>query len=110
MRLITAATAFVLLGLPRLQAATFGVLYSRTSDRANPLPLDGASVSGHIYIFMPPDSSTRRVRWSIDGAPYRTDRNSPFDLVGGTANVAEPFNVNQLTNGPHAITAAVTRR
>lgn len=88
------------------------VLFSLTPDRASPVALDGATVSGSIYAFASPEPGVRRVRFYLDnpaatGTPYRTENNPPFDLAGGPATLPAPFSTLSLANGPHSVTASI---
>lgn len=92
----------------------YSLVYSTSSNRSNPVDLDGATVNGNIYAFTTPATGVTRVRYFIDnpsatGTPYRTENSAPHDLGGGSATVADPFNTGSLTNGSHTITAAVDR-
>jgi hypothetical protein len=93
-------------------AQTYQLLISATSNRASPQPLDQATLTGNVYVFTGPDTFVQRVRFYIDdpdrsGPPHRTENSGPFDLQGGTAANASPYNTAQLANGPHTITASL---
>lgn len=96
--------------LLRAGASPFTVVYSLSPDRRNPLPLQGASVSGPIYPFLAPASGVRGVAYWMDdptrmGRPFRVTRQPPFD-VGGTdgSGVPRPFDTSALAGGPHTLT------
>ena len=100
--------------------AVVGLVVSTSPDRSNSVPLNGAPVSGNIYVSYKLISPTvgsnpaKQVKFWLDdpspdsptGSPYRTDYSSPFDLVGsnsdGTAKTLT------TSNGVHTVTAQVT--
>ncbi|HMC79230.1 MAG TPA: hypothetical protein VKO35_01615, partial [Acidimicrobiia bacterium] len=86
------------------------ILFSLSPSRADPHPLDGATVSGRIYVFLEPAPSAIGVRyWSDD--PFREDdsgRNErpPFDLLGsGTDGMAAPLDTTLESDGVHELAA-----
>jgi hypothetical protein len=93
--------------------ASFDILVSQSATRSSPVPLQGQTVSGNIYVFTSPDTSDiSRVRFYLDdpnmtGTPRQLERNGPYDFAGGSVNTANPFNTATLVNGTHTITAAV---
>ena len=97
------------------QTVTYQLLLSFSPDRSSPVLLQGATVTGDIYVFTSPDTgvnatSSNRVEFFIDdpqmlGAPFREERLAPFDLGGGTVDLADPVNASTFGNGSHTITA-----
>ncbi len=92
--------------------AAYALSLSNSADRANPVALDGKSVSGDIYVFLTPGTGASQVRFYLDntsgsGTPSQTEGNPPYDFAGGSAAAASPYNTGQLANGAHTITAAV---
>jgi hypothetical protein len=103
--------------------AAVGLVVSTSSNRSNPVPLNGLAVSGNLYVSYVLISPTAAVKpvtqvqfWLDDpnpssptGSPVMTQRRSPFDFAGtrvdGTAN---PFSTTGLSKGIHTITARVT--
>jgi hypothetical protein len=91
----------------------YALLVSTSSNRSSPVPLDGTTVSGRIYVFVSPQTEIARARFFVDdptmtGEPYGTDVAAPYDLAGtGAKGRALPFDTAQLTDGPHTVTAAV---
>jgi hypothetical protein len=87
--------------------------FSYQADRSGPVALNGATVSGPVYVFTAPDrATTTRVRFYVDDigrvrSPYRTESNPPYDLGGGSVTAASPFQTTSLTNGSHTLTAVV---
>jgi purple acid phosphatase-like protein/BACON domain-containing protein/calcineurin-like phosphoesterase family protein len=94
-------------------AAPYSALVSLSSSRSAPTPLNGASVSGNVYVFTSPDGSEiSAVRFYLDdpnmlGSPRRRESNAPYDFVGGTVQVGNPFDTRTIANGSHTISAAV---
>ena len=89
------------------------LVYSMSSTRAAPVALAGASVSGAIYVFTTPDSSTTtKVLFYVDDpsrlkAAYHQENTAPYDLVGGTVATANAFATTAVADGQHSLTAAV---
>lgn len=97
---------------PRVSLAVPDLVYSTSDDRSNPDPLDEATVSEDIYVFVSPPEDTVEVEFWVDdptrsGPAVRTDTTAPFDLVGGTTT-ADPFDTLTLSEGAHTITAVAT--
>jgi hypothetical protein len=86
---------------------------SATSNRANPVLLTGATLSGNAYIFLGAalDSivDLRTVTFRLDGNNLGSDGSVPYDAKGtrsdGTANAISTRN---LTNGTHTLTVTVS--
>ncbi len=89
------------------------LVYATSASRTAPLSLSGATVSGSIYAFTTPDSTTTtKVLFYVDDpnrlrAAYRQENTAPYDLAGGTATVASPYATSALADGSHTLTAAV---
>jgi len=93
-------------------SGTYSLLVSTSSNRSNPGPLTGKTVSDKIYAFTTPDSGVNRVRFYLDnpnmtGTPRKTEGTAPYDFAGGTVSTANPFDTKTLPDGSHTITAAV---
>jgi hypothetical protein len=91
----------------------YHLMFSETADRADPMPLEGAVVTGQLYAFTEPDSDVQSVQFFIDdqdmvGAPHTIENTAPFDLGGGTADLSNGFDTTSLSEGYHVLTAAVT--
>jgi hypothetical protein len=83
------------------------LMLSATPDRANPQPLAGAgSLTGNVYVFA--ESQVGPVTFLIDGAQVRVEATAPYDLAGGTATAAAPFDTRTLSDGGHNIQATTT--
>ena len=88
---------------------------SATANRANPLDLEGATVSRNMYVYSTPDTGVSEVRFFVDDAtmtkpPVMVERGAPFDLKGTNADgTAKPYNTKTLANGQHTITASMTK-
>ena len=97
---------------PPPAATTHSLLLSLSSDRSNPVPLEGSSVDGGIYVFLSPPSGIESVRFYLDdrsmsGSPRATERSGPWDLAGGSSSTANPFDTSTLAAGTHTLTAAI---
>ncbi len=93
---------------------TYALLVSSSSDRSNPTPLAGMTVSGNIYAFTSPATGVYRVRFYLDdpnmsGTPRQIERSAPHDFAGGTVSTANAFDTRKVSNGSHTITAAVEK-
>jgi len=83
---------------------------SSSSDRSQPLPLDGAIVSGPAFVFV--DGTATGIEsalfWFDDptmaGAAYSSDAEAPFDFGGGTTTTASPWNSAAVADGTHTMT------
>lgn len=89
------------------------LMLSTVPDRSNPVPLEGQTVSGNIYVFTTPDTGVSRVSFYVDdptmsGSPHHVERYAPYDFAVTAADgTALPFNTGELPEGPHEITALV---
>ncbi|HEX5948431.1 MAG TPA: metallophosphoesterase family protein [Actinomycetota bacterium] len=86
---------------------------STSPDRSVPAALDGATLTGTVYVFVAPSSGASRVRFWLDnpsmsGTPTTTEKSAPWDLAGTNSNgTAKPTDTTKLTDGAHTIHAAV---
>lgn len=101
-----AGSALALAATPAFGQTSPSLGYSTSSDRSNNQALNGATISGTVYIFVRPTSlDVGNVRFFLDGLVVRDEGNPPYDFAGGTATVANPFNANTLSDGQHTIEA-----
>jgi cysteine-rich repeat protein len=91
----------------RVASTQTDLLLSLSPTRADPVLLDGATVSGDIYVFSDPAAAIGSVAFAIDGMLQRTESAPPFDLGGTGAPDAFPFSTLTLSEGPHTVTATV---
>ena len=94
-------------------AGDFVLQVSQSSNRANPVDLNGQTVSDNIYVFASPDTGATQVRFYLDdpsasGTPVQTEGNAPWDFAGGTGAGANPYDTKKLSNGAHSITASIS--
>ena len=81
----------------------------RDPDRIGSTDLSGATVAGNIYVFLGGDvNGVQQVEFRVDNRTVSIDRSAPWDLVGGTASAARPFDTTTLANGSHSVSAIVT--
>ncbi len=59
---------------------------SATSDRRNPVPLDGRSISSPIAVFVPREPDVVSVAFFLDDVLVRTERFAPYDFAGTAGN------------------------
>ena len=89
------------------------LLLSTSATRSSPVPLQGQTVGGTIYVFVSPESGVARVRFFVDdptmsGVPFGTDTSAPWDLAGtGKNGNAKPYDTTQLADGQHEVTASI---
>jgi N-acetylneuraminic acid mutarotase/glucose/arabinose dehydrogenase len=94
-------------------AGAYELQMSSAPDRSAPVPLQGAQVSGLIYVFVAPQTGITQVRFfvndpSMTGAPAQTEKLAPYDLAGTAANgTAQPYSTAGLPAGTNSVTAAV---
>jgi len=85
--------------------------YSTSSGRSGEATLEGAIVSGKVYVFARPEHAVSEVRFWLDdpgmsGAPRQTEKYSPYDFAGsGSSGLANPFDTAKVPDGEHTITA-----
>ncbi len=82
--------------------------YSQEADRDPASKLDGAVVSGKLYVFVPSVSAIVQVRYYLDGQLRQTEDQAPWDLAGGTTAAANPLDTRALTDGTHDILAEIS--
>jgi hypothetical protein len=93
---------------------TASLVVSSSPDRADPHPLDGATVVGDAYVFVDSDERVQRAELYLDRstsqAPTRVEQHPPFDL--GATNqktlLALPMPTAQLGVGVHTLIVVVS--
>ncbi|MGH2753476.1 MAG: right-handed parallel beta-helix repeat-containing protein [Actinomycetota bacterium] len=85
-------------------------LVSATPDRASPVVLEGSTIAGTAYVFLPAPTGTSSVSFYLDdpatlGPPRQVEMVAPFDLAGGTVQTAQGLDTTQLANGEHVVVA-----
>jgi large repetitive protein len=96
-------------------ASSYELEVSLSADRSSPVPVEGATLAGNVYIFVPSAPEITRVRFFLDnpqmaGTPRVTERNAPWDFAGtSSSGTANPFDASSLAGGSHVVTAAVDR-
>ena len=89
------------------------LMVSLSPERAEPVALEGTTVSGLIYVFVVSAEAERVEFWLDDPnrstVPMQTERHAPFDLAGGEVNRANPLDVLALGEGRHYVSARVTK-
>lgn len=84
------------------------VRLGQEATRSMSEPLEGTTVSGDAYIFVEalPRTGTVEFRLSgpeLDTRTLRVERNAPYDLAGGSVDLARPFDTRDLTDGIHRL-------
>ena len=92
----------------------YDLLLSFSRDRSNPVPLDGETVTGNIYVFAGPDVGVSQVQFFLDdpemtGDPIQIEKKAPYDFAGSTSGqvYGKPYDSTQLPDGTHEITALI---
>jgi hypothetical protein len=113
---IAALLMALVLGLSRAgyAASAYTLLVSTSPDRSSPAVLEGATLSGDVYLFTEDTSAgVAAVRFWLDnptmtGTPRKTERNWPHDFNGtASSGLALPFDTERIADGEHVVTAAV---
>jgi N-acetylneuraminic acid mutarotase/glucose/arabinose dehydrogenase len=106
----------LLLSIPLAStAAAYELRVSSAPDRSGAVLLQGAQVSGLMYVFVLPETGISRVRFFVNnptmtGTPVKTEGVAPYDLAGTAANgTALPYDTAALPAGSNTVTAAVDR-
>ena len=119
-RRVAVAVAFALLAAwfaPTQRAhasGSTGLYLSLRADRSGAALLGGQTVSGNVYVYWSKSAApaetkgTTRVDFSVDGAGYRSELVSPFDLGGTASNgTAGAYSTSVLAAGSHRVDARV---
>jgi len=86
---------------------------SSSPDRSSSARLDGAVVTGQVYVFLTSPRYLHRVEFYLDDPgrarpPVRVDTTAPFDFAGTAAGRrANPYDTARLAEGSHTITAVL---
>jgi hypothetical protein len=79
--------------------------FSTRSRRTNPAPLDAATVTRPIAVFVPTEPDIASVRFSVDGVLRSTERFAAYDL--GTTNPNGTARLVRFPLGDHLVTARI---
>ncbi|MEX2377599.1 MAG: hypothetical protein WD848_06170 [Dehalococcoidia bacterium] len=90
----------------------FDIRVSKERDSRNSVPMDGATVSGQIYGFVAHEPGMAGVQFYVDdpdmtGRPYQVESNVPWDLAGGSSDLANALDTRRMADGSHSVTALV---
>lgn len=85
------------------------VQLSTAATRTNPVPLDGATVTGPVYVTAVPNMQATSVSFYLDdmktaASPFTVEWTAPYDAMGGSTTLANPWNISALAIGPHTLT------
>lgn len=92
------------------------LMYGTSADRSGGSPLDGATVSGNIYVWLSPlrpedVDAIAHVEFFVNGRLRHRENFAPYDMIGGgDAAATATWNTREASNGPTMVTAVVTRR
>jgi len=93
----------------RVNNKNANIMFSATSNRANPLPLHNQNgiAGSEVYIFVDPPQGIQQVRFYLDnmGRVFTTETIAPWDFLGG-----RPWDTigSRVEDGQHRIVAAIT--
>ncbi len=89
-------------------ASNVVIEYSTSPNRSNPASLDGATISGTVYVFVPSLSGIKAVTFNRDNGQYvHTEHTAPWDLMSGQPSGAAPWYTTSVGDGAHTIVAIV---
>src|SRR6266536_2725279 len=122
----TRAAASLLLGLGLTAGASYAATYdlsvSNSSNRSSAVALQGASISGSVYVFTSnagnlqnstPSGISSVCFWldntAMSGTATHCEAAVPYDYAGSASTSAgSPWNTGAVANGTHTITQKVT--
>ena len=83
------------------QDAYDNIFYSKSADMSNPKRLDGATVSGDIYVWFEPDSKIERVKFYLNDVwvDKRTESIAPYALSGDVNGTLKALDTSELGTG-----------
>jgi len=98
---------------PAQAATSYHLRVSVSSDRTGAHALASSRLRGAVYVFVTPPTDVKSVAFYVDDPkrlhkPSQVDTTQPYDLRGGTAAAATPWNTANLRDGKHTVTAVVT--
>ena len=92
---------------PPAEPPVFELFVSTSEERSDGVVLEGATVSGDIYVFLLPEDGAASVLFLLDGEEHQRERNAPWDFAGGGSDTANAFDTTAIDDGTHTITALV---
>lgn len=116
---LTAENFFAEMGLQRNGVFLDGtppgeaLIYGTNADRTAGQPLDGAVVSGKIFVWLTPLRPTdvddiRSVDFFVDGKFRHREVIAPYDMISGNqARALAPWNTGEVTSGVHIVRATI---
>lgn len=88
-------------------AESGSLLVSTSPDRAGAVALEGATVSGNVYVFMSTGEDVQRAVFAIDGSDVQVENHEPYDFAGGDVATAGAWPTTGVADGSHTISANV---
>lgn len=95
-------------------SGSYSLMVSAAPDRSGATGLNGSTLAGDIYVFVPQQAGMTRVEFWIDnpqktGSPNQRENLPPYDLAGTAKDdSALPFDTTLQADGSHTVTALVT--
>lgn len=98
-----------------LTSSNFDLFVSSNSDRSEGVALEGALLSGEVYIYVSPESNISKASFYLDdpslsGSAIKIEGRAPWDFAGTgpePERPAYPYDVSQLASGSHTITVVL---
>lgn len=91
--------------------SAYALRLSTSSDRSEPMLLQGQVIEGKAYVFTNPAVQTTEVKFFLNdpfmaASPMQTESVAPYDLAGTASDdTAEAFDTSTLPDGVHTVTA-----
>lgn len=99
------------------EAAEAELLLSISPDRTSPTVLNGALISGNVYIYIAPSKEVRQASFYLDdpnmlNPPIRLERLDSYDFSGTDQSTgkAYPYDTARLEPGDHTISSQIEYR
>ncbi|NHC45877.1 right-handed parallel beta-helix repeat-containing protein [Motilibacter aurantiacus] len=104
---VVAAALVTTPAAPAAAASTY-LQVSTSADRSGGVPLDGRTLTGKVYVFVPVVAGGTTASFWVDdpaakGKPAQVESSAPWDLEGGAAT-AKPWDLRSFPSGQHTIT------
>lgn len=115
--LLLLSSSLLALSINPSEAAEVELLFSISPERTSPAVLNGALISGNVYIFVAPSKEVRQVRFYLDdptmlNPPIRLERFESYDFSGTDQKTgkAYPYDTARLEPGDHTISSQIEFR
>lgn len=92
------------------------LMYGTNADRSGGAPLEGAVLSGNVYVWLSPlrpedVDSISHVEFFVNGRRRHRENFAPYDMIGGgTDRATQSWNTREVANGAVTVSAVINRR